>query len=118
MKRDMELIRQIMLNVEGGDLRGGVEGYDHSAVNYHKVLLIEADLLKGKTHYSVSTEPRDIPDGVIIKKITWQGHDFIEAIRTDTKWNKIKAFLSEAGKDLTIETIKFGAQRLFGIAGE
>ena len=109
MIRDMELVRKILLNIERGDLRGGVEGHDIDAVNYHKALLIQANLVEGTPRYSSSGQkPSDIPIGVMIKRMTWQGHDFIDAIANDTKW--------EAGKDLTIETIKFGAQQLFGIA--
>ena len=117
MRRDMELVRAIMLNVESGDLNVGVDGYDAGAVNYHKALLIEAGLLEGKPHYPMSTAAIDVPDGVKIKRMTWQGHDFIGAIRTDTKWGKVKRFLAEAGKDLTIESIKFAAGQLFGFAG-
>jgi hypothetical protein len=114
MQRDMELIRKIMLSVEGGDLQGNVNGYDNNALNYHKALLIEAKLVEGKAAYSLSLLPNDIPQGVIIKRITWEGHDFIDAIRSDTKWTKIKGFLASAGKDLTIETIKVAAKELFG----
>jgi hypothetical protein len=111
----MELIRKIMLDVEGsGNLQGNVEGYHMDVLNYHKALLIEAGLLEGKSAMPLSLMPTDIPQAVIIKGITWQGHDFLEAVRADTKWHKIKGFLADAGKDLTIETIKIAAKQLFG----
>ena len=117
MTRDMELIRAIMLNVEKGDLYGGVDGYDEDTVNYHKALLVEKGLIEGKPHYtSAGQKPSDIPDRVRIKKMTWEGHDFIDAIKSDTKWTKVKGFLADAGKDLTIETIKVAAKQLFGFA--
>lgn len=117
MVRDMELIRKIMLNIQAGDFRGGVEGYDDDEVNYHKALLAEKGLIEATPNYPTSkTSLPDIPDMVVIKKMTWAGHDFIDGIATDTKWNKVKTFLLEAGKDVTIETIKFGVQQLFGIA--
>jgi len=116
MKRDMELVRRIMLNIQSGDLHGGVEGYDDDTVNYHKALLAEKELIEAKPHYSSrGDKPSDIPDLVMIKRMTWEGHDFIDAIETDSKWNKVKAFLSQAGKDMTIETIKYGAKQLLGI---
>lgn len=93
---------------------GGVDGYELAAVNYHKALLIEKELVEGKAHYAVSTEARDIPDNVIIKRLTWEGRDFIDGIRTDTKWNKVKGYLADAGKDLTMETIKVAVKTLFG----
>ena len=118
MKRDMDLIRNILLKVEGGDFHGGVEGHNNDTTNYHKALLIDKGLIEGTPHYSNTGEkPPDIPDLVMIKKITWEGHDFIDGIRTDTKWAKVKGFLAEAGKDLTVETIKFAVQQLFGVIG-
>lgn len=117
MIRDMELIRKIMLNVEAGDLAGGVEGYTDDTVNYHKALLAEKGLIEAGVNYPSSKDSLpDIPDLVMIKRMTWAGHDFIDGIATDTKWSKVKAFLIEAGKDVTIETIKFAAQQLFGFA--
>jgi hypothetical protein len=118
MVRDMDLVRKIMLNIQAGDFYGGVEGYDDDAVNYHKALLAEKGLIEATPHYpSTGRTPPDIPDLVMIKRMTWEGHDFIEAIATDTKWNKVKVFLLEAGKDVTIETIKHVAKQLFGFAG-
>lgn len=114
MQRKMELIRKIMLSVEGGDLTGEVTGYDKSSLQYHKALLIDAGLLEGAVKYPMSLAPTDIPHGVVVRKMTWEGHDFIDAIRSDTKWAKIKSFLASAGKDLTIETIKIAAKQLFG----
>jgi hypothetical protein len=118
MIRDMELIRQIMLNIQSGDLRGGAEGYTDDAVNYHKALLIEKGLIEGTPNYPTSKDSSpDIPDLVMIRRLTWDGHDFIDGIATDTKWNKVKGFLSTAGKDLTIETIKWGVMQVFGVGG-
>lgn len=118
MVRDMELIRRILLNVESGDLYGGIEGYTDDAVNYHKALLVERGLVVGSPIYSTGKDSSlDIPDTVIIQKLTWEGHDFIEGISTDTKWDKVKAFLTDAGKDITIETIKYAVIHLFRFAG-
>lgn len=100
----MDLVRKILISIENGDLHGGVEGYDLDTVNYHKALLVDADLVEGTPRYSSSgVKPSDIPTGVKIKRLKSAGHDFLEAIRADTKWNKVKAFLADAGKDLTID---------------
>ncbi|HVS80652.1 MAG TPA: DUF2513 domain-containing protein [Pyrinomonadaceae bacterium] len=118
MVRDIELIRLIMLNVQAEDFYGGVEGYTDDAVNYHKALLIDKGLVEGSATYSTSKDASpDIPRLVLIKRITWEGHDFIDGIVTDTKWNKVKTFLAEAGKDVTIETIKWAVIRLFSVGG-
>jgi len=117
MKRDMELIRKIMINIQDGDLSGGVLGYDDDTVNYHKALLEDKGLIEADVHYSSrGDKPPDIPDMVMINRMTWEGHDFIDAIKNEDKWNKIKGFLKQAGKDLTIETIKYAVQHLFGFS--
>jgi hypothetical protein len=115
MVRDMELVRKILLNIEAGNLNVGVEGYNNDAVNFHKALVISKGLVEGTAHYPTGKDSSpDIPDLVMISRLTWDGHDFIQGIATDTKWNKVKAFLTESGKDLTIETIKWAVLQLFG----
>jgi Hypothetical protein (DUF2513) len=59
MKRDMELIRELMLAIESrdGDDNTDLEptGYDESQIDYHLELLIEAQLaevLNTKAHTS------------------------------------------------------------------
>lgn len=116
MKRDMELIRKILINVQNGDFFDGVEGFDEDAVNYHKALLIERGLLEGKPIYSMTGEKAvDIPSQVMIKKITWEGHDLIDYIQDEKKWEQIKDYLSRAGKNLNIENIKVSARKLFDL---
>jgi hypothetical protein len=46
--------------------------------------------------------------------VPWAGHDFIDAIESDSNWEKVKAFLKETGMQLTIETIKYAIGKLFG----
>ena len=117
MIRDMDLVRQILLNVEAGNLNAGVEGYTDDAVNFHKALVVSKGLVEGTAHYPTGKDSSpDIPDLVMISRLTWDGHDFIQGIATDKKWNKVKAFLTESGKDLTIETIKWAVLQLFGAA--
>jgi len=115
MVRDMELIRKIMLKLESGELYGGVEGYTDDTVNYHKGLLVERGLVEGSLLYATGKDSSaNIPTNVFIKKLTWEGHDFIDGIRADTKWKTVKTFLTDAGKDITIETIGYAVKHLFG----
>ncbi len=48
MKRDMELIRAVVLKAQGGDFHGGIPGYTDEEVKYHQALAIEKGLLEGK----------------------------------------------------------------------
>jgi len=112
MKRDMDLVRKILLNIESqesqryqGDVE--IEGYSKEVVNYHLLLLVEAGLI---TAVDASSQAGFyfIPD-----RLTWEGHEFIEAARNDTVWNQAKeqmaivgGFVYELAKPLLIEILK------------
>ena len=113
MKRDMELVRKVLLAVESGQANHAIDGYDDDTIKYHKALVIQAGLAEGSVLKS-GTGNREIPASVMLKKLTWAGHDFIDAIASDSNWAKVKDFLQDAGKQLTIETVKAAVVHLFG----
>lgn len=115
MKRNMELIRKILLAVESGELNESIEGYSDDEIKYHKVLAIDAGLLEGKVLNSISNRS-DIPVNVFINRITWEGHDFVEGIASESNWGKVKSFLLDGGKQVTIDTIKAAVVILFGLS--
>ena len=115
MRRDMDLIRKVLLAAEAGPPYPKIDGYSEDAVKYHQVLAIEHELLKGAVA-KVHTHQTEIPGAVIVKGVTWEGHDFIDAIRDDTNWSKVKTFVADAGKQLTIETAKVAIGQLFGFS--
>lgn len=75
MKRDPDLLRQILLAVEAGDdsasRPGGIAEADASAISFHIDLLLEAGLLR---NYA-------LPDGSHRLRLTWHGHDYLDHIR-------------------------------------
>lgn len=115
MKRDMNLIRAVLIKAQQDDPNGIVEGHSKDAVKYHRALAIQKGLLSGKVQKDYS-HLSQVPAAVVITGLTWEGHDFIDAIENEKDWVKVKAFLADAGKQLTIETIKFGISQLFGVA--
>lgn len=114
MKRDMELVRKLLLAVESGQMNFVIDGYNNDTVKYHKALVIDAGLAEGSVLKS-GMGNREIPVNVMLTKLTWAGHDFIDAIASDSNWAKVKEFLQDAGKQLTIETIKAAVIHLFGL---
>lgn len=111
MRRDIELIRKILLLLESGikNQNNMIEGYSSDQIKYHKALILEAQFVKGTVLYG-STE---IPESIHILKITMIGHDFIDAISNDTNWNKMKDFLKDSGKQVTADSIKDAVKQLF-----
>lgn len=86
MKRDMELIRQLLLNLESEEeplchRRTVLSGYDKRTVDYHFALLIEAGLVEGKVMTA--------DDGIVavsVSRLTWNGHEFLDTARNETGW--------------------------------
>lgn len=107
MKRDMELIRKIMLAAESGE--GGwcgdtskIEGYTDHQIGYHRYLICASGLAKGDdTSCTEDTGPN-----WIIEYLTPTGHDFIESIRSDTVWNKTKDRIASTVGTASLEVFK------------
>ena len=101
MKRDMELIKEIMIRVEEDNFDTNIEGYDKQIVLNHIKMLIDAGFLKG--NYNKNSEAaKTIVDFVHIEDIPYQGYDFLELLKDDEKF----AFLKDIGKKLSLEVLK------------
>ena len=56
-----------------------------------------------------NTRRRSVDDGAVVlgaSSLTWQGHEFLDAIRNDTIWNKTKNVVAERGGAIPFELIK------------
>jgi hypothetical protein len=101
MKRDMELIKKILIEFEQEEVfppREGkmtVGGYDNAIVDYHIVLLEESGLITGDIYYG---EDREIYNSCL--RLTWYGHEFLDAAKNEGLWNKVKAKMKEKSIDL------------------
>ena len=108
MKRDWDLIREILLAVEASgpgesvNLHSFEEGI-RPEVSYNVQLLEEV----GFVNASISKQVGKVPAlDFTIYKIRWEGHDFLDAVRNDTNWNKTKNLISSKGGNMTFEVIK------------
>lgn len=86
----MDLIRQILLKLEEAPYTGGwanleiEKGLDDDVYAYHVQLLHEAGLIEAQdlsTLHGVAWKP---------KRLTWEGHEFLEAAREPSRWEKAK----------------------------
>lgn len=101
MKRNMDLIRDLMLRIEG-DSDVDISSYSEKQQVYHMALLVEAGLIEGEIKHD---DQGDIK-AVIFTRLTWAGHEFLDEARNDTIWKKAKAKLSQAGIDAGIDVLK------------
>jgi uncharacterized protein DUF2513 len=76
---------------------GGIVNYTHEQLYYQVELAIEAGLIEGGLLD---------PDGVYVRKLTHQGHEFLDAARSETMWNKAKDTLQKNAGALTLEGLK------------
>lgn len=105
MKRDMDLVRSILIEMEkwtpqqrGSEIH--IEGYTPEQITYHIGLMNEAGLLKAADANSFDGE------AWIAIKILWDGHEFLDAARSDTVWNNAKQHALSTAGVITIEALK------------
>lgn len=96
MKRDLDLVRDILLAVEADPREGlvflNLEKYSKRDVSNHVLLLTEAGYLE-----STVMEGEFIPT-----HMTWQGHEFLEAARNDTIWERAKEQIKKEGLGMAL----------------
>ena len=112
MKRDLDLIRQILLTVEE-DHDGKqaitslyISGYSRTTVQYHIRLLAEGDYLDvnqidtfaGTTYH--------------IQGMTFKGHDYLDTIRDNTVWTQTKERLAQVGNTASLALVKATATEI------
>ena len=99
MKRDMELMRKILLACEELDYdpryfsRLELEGYTDHQVGYHVILLAQAGYLV----------EAGFPGYGYVHYLTWSGHELLEAIRDEGRWKRVLAQVREKGGGLVFE---------------
>ena len=98
MKRDMDLVRNILLAFEAEPTgyapeRLEIEGYTKEQIGYHALIMIEAGLLEGQ---EVTPMSGSCPVGMPTR-MTWNGHEFLEACRDLTRWDKAKGIVAKIG---------------------
>lgn len=111
MKRDMDLVREVLLKLEALPMRPGsmvvISGYDEEmaidghtpeAVEYHMTMLRNAGFLD-----SPGAQPAG--NGITFRSLTWEGHDFLDTVRDPEVWKRTKAGASKIG-GWTFEVIK------------
>jgi hypothetical protein len=102
MKRDMELIRTILLEVNNYNKpalpRIELDEYPGELVDYHVELLVEAGLLKTGARLKTAGGWGDWTR----ISLTWDGHEFIDNAKNEEVWEKFKQIVAEKGGSISI----------------
>lgn len=113
MKRNWDVIRKVLLTIEelppGGSLHSSAfvdDGIEESVVAYQMVILQQGGFIEGSC--------LDIGRGhtCIINSLTWAGQEFLDSIRSESIWTKIKETAKTKGLELTIDVVKAIASTL------
>lgn len=106
MERNWNLVRDILSGLETKQTTQealqptDLPEYDAEIVSYHIKLLDEACLIEGRCAGSLNA-----PLSCFAIRLTWEGHEFLDEIRSDTVWNKATEVLTDKGISLSFETI-------------
>ena len=110
MKRDVNLVREILLAVEisePGTIPDGlqIDGYSDELIGSQVFVMCEGKLL-ALIDERVKLDPTN---WTIIKafakmpvRLTWRGHEFIDAARDETRWKKAMEATKKHGETVSI----------------
>jgi len=99
MKRDMELIRLILLDVEGGS-EVDLSPYSEEQFRYHQKLLYDRGFIDGIDVSSI------LGWEIIETRLTWEGHDFLDDARNENVWREAMSQLGKAAGTASLDVIK------------
>jgi len=102
MKRDLNMIRLLLIQIEGEE-KPDLSNYTEEQQKYHAALLVEAGLVHGDVI-------DDALDGgiatVVMTRLTWEGHEFLDGARNEALWKKVGAAALKLGGSMTLPVAK------------
>lgn len=107
MKRDMDLVRDILLLVERADSAVGIEDIDlprrsAAEVEYHVRIMASAGLLDATICYGWDGSAV----GACIDGLTWEGQDMLDAVRDARVWSRARDAIRRGVGSTTFGVVK------------
>ncbi len=108
MRRDLDLVRSILIYVEKAEDEVDAEdlvtdGWPFEIVAYHVRLMAHHGLV------DLSDDTRDMNGetlSLVVSGLTWDGQDYLDAIRDPKVWAKVKKTVKEAVGSTTFEVVR------------
>ncbi len=105
MKRDMDVIRKIILETAalpyGGQLQS-IDGVEEEVFVMNVIWMEEAGLINA----SAQAGSGSMAMYAIVTRLTWAGCEFADAITDDTLWKKAKETVFKPGISFTFDILK------------
>ncbi len=112
MKRDMNLVREILLTIEGHPTSEAppitIPGRSEEETGYHVYLMIQAGLLEG---IETMSKDGDGPEAEA-SNLTWAGHEFLDTVRDPSRWKDVLSKVGKATGTVTFELVKQALSRM------
>ncbi len=102
MKRDMNLIRLVLLETEGEGPKPNLSAYTEEQRLYHSALLIEGGLVHGE----IILDGNGQPAGMVTLRLTWAGHEFLDAARNNKIWHEAGQRIKKSGVEVTLSLLQ------------
>ncbi len=108
MKRDLDLVRAILITAEnadgpiGGDVLLSIEP-DAKKVAYHLELMQAHGLINVAVKYDGLNHS---PYMLELRSVTWEGYDYLDAIRSTRVWDEAKASMMGAIGEVSLSLAK------------
>lgn len=105
MKRDMDIIRKMAFAIEAlqpGEKLTTLGTLDADTFNVHALWMHQANLVQARLY----TDQRDVLTGANLIRLTWEGCEFLDSVRSDTLWLKAKACVLIPTASITFGVLK------------
>lgn len=113
MKRDMDLVRTILLALADSDeplwsTDLVTDEYSRDVIGYHFLILDEAGLIMANVK-AADNDPYYI---AVASRLTWEGNDFLDAVRDESIWKRVRSTVGKITGDASFEVFKTVASSL------
>lgn len=113
MKRDMDLVRTILLALAASDeplwsTDLVTDEYSRDAIGYHFLILDEAGLIMANVK-ATEDDPYCI---AVASRLTWEGNDFLDAVRDESIWKRVRSTIGKITGGASFEVFKTVASSL------
>jgi len=106
MKRDLDLIRSILLAMEASPTGYAPEelhvpGFTDDQIGYHVYLMGQAGFIEAS---EVTSRDSSSPQAIPIC-LRWEGYEFLDAARDDTRWRQARTAIREKAGTVTVAVL-------------
>lgn len=113
MKRDMDLVRTILLALADSDeplwsTDLVTDEYSRDVIGYHFLILDEAGLIMA----NVKAADNDSYYIAVASRLTWEGNDFLDAVRDESIWKRVRSTIGKITGGASYEVFKTVASSL------